>query len=138
MTVFVDTSAIYAGLDSGDTNHLKAAHRWHYLVSGGFGLVTTNYVVVETCALLQRRLGLHALRTFRDDFIPLLDVKWVGPSQHAVAMNSLLSANRRNLSLVDSASFTIMREFGIHSTFAFDKHFDEEGFDTVSWANPAT
>ncbi len=40
----------------------------------------------------------------------------------------MLAANRRQLSLVDCVSFAAMRELGIEHYFAFDQHFDEQGF----------
>ena len=62
MTVFVDTSALYAVLDRNDANHRSATATWEKLLSGRESLATTNYVLVETSALIQHRLGLHALR----------------------------------------------------------------------------
>jgi len=36
--------------------------------------------------------------------------------------------NRRGLSLVDCASFVVMRRYGIEEAFAFDEDFEKEGF----------
>jgi len=44
----------------------------------------------------------------------------------------VLAANRRQLSLVDCVSFAAMRESGIEHYFAFDEHFDEQGFTMVT------
>jgi predicted nucleic acid-binding protein len=41
---------------------------------------------------------------------------------------ALLAARRRKLSLVDCASFTVMRQAGARLAFAFDRHFTEEAF----------
>ena len=84
--------------------------------------------MLETCALLQRRLGLDAVRTFRDDILPLFRVLWVNERQHELGMAARVAANRRKLSLVDCVSFCLMRENGIAEAFAFDGHFTEEGF----------
>lgn len=46
-------------------------------------LLTTSYVILETYALLGRRLGPTAVRAFREDFVPLLEVVWVDPDLHA-------------------------------------------------------
>jgi len=72
-------------------------------------LLTTNYVLAETGALLQHRLGIQALRALYDDVIPLLTVEWVTDAVHRLAASSLLTASRRNLSLVDCVSFHVMR-----------------------------
>ncbi len=46
-------------------------------------------------------------------------------------MATLLIAARRQLSLVDCASFDAMRRLGITTVFTFDKHFAEQGFAQV-------
>jgi hypothetical protein len=39
----------------------------------------------------------------------------------------ILAANRRQLSLVDCASFAAMRQSGFKNAFVFDRHFLEQG-----------
>ncbi|HSN89791.1 MAG TPA: PIN domain-containing protein [Anaeromyxobacteraceae bacterium] len=126
--VFVDTSAAYALLDAGDAAHARARRAFGRLRDREDALVTTSYVLVETCALVLRRLGLPALRTFREEFSPLLDVVWVDARLHDEALDLLLARRRASLSLVDAASFVAMRRAGIEEAFAFDRHFQEEGF----------
>ena len=43
----------------------------------------------------------------------------------------VLTAQRKKLSIVDCASFLIMREQGVSEAFTFDKHFGEQGFTVV-------
>lgn len=129
MMVFVDTSAIYAVLYEPDNNHAAAVDVFARLIDGGEGLVTTNYVVVETIALLQRRLGIVAARAFVEDMLPLMDVVWVSEREHHAATAAMLAANRRDLSLVDCSSFEAMREHGIRTAFCFNAHFREQGFN---------
>jgi predicted nucleic acid-binding protein len=126
--VFVDTSAIFAVLEASDTAHAKARRAWTGLLDAGVSLITTNYIVVEACALLQSRIGLDALCAFVEEILPIFTVHWITPEQHASALQVVLSANRRKLSLVDSTSFIAMRERGIRRAFAFDEHFREQGF----------
>ncbi len=128
MTVFVDTSALYAVLDRDDANHAAARTRWNGLLSGAADLVTTNYVLVETCALVQHRLGLDAVRTLHDDILPVMGIRWINERQHALAAAALLGTDRKKLSLVDCSSFVVMRELAIRNAFAFDRHFAEQGF----------
>jgi predicted nucleic acid-binding protein len=128
MIVFVDTSALYALLDRDDSNHAAAAGLWPKLLSAGSGLVTTNYVLVECFALAQTRLGLSASRAIQDALAPLLQIHWIDASVHSTAVTSLLAAGRRKLSLVDCASFAVMRAARIQTAFAFDRHFIERGF----------
>ncbi|OGV73264.1 MAG: twitching motility protein PilT [Lentisphaerae bacterium RIFOXYB12_FULL_65_16] len=128
MSCFVDTSAVYALLDADDVNHLPAKGEWRVLLERDETLATTNYVLVETLALLQHRLGLVAVRTFQDDILPLLTVEWVDPAMHSAGTSALLAAQRRGLSLVDCVSFESMRRLGVRDVFAFDTHFGEQGF----------
>jgi len=137
MIAFVDTSAIFAFLDQHDGNHLLATRRFSWLTSSGFTAVTSNHVVVEACALLQRRIGLNAVRTFREEVLPLLVTRWVSERQHERGLSALLAANRRKLSIVDCVSFEIMRDNGIEKALAFDQHFEEQGFDCEIPISPA-
>ncbi len=132
MTVFVDTSAVIAYLNGDDSHHPTAARVMQTIVQQETMLVTTNYTLLETTALLQRRLGLAALKDFQDAIVPLLTVVWVDEALHNLAITAVLTANRRQLSLVDCTSFILCRQRGIHQVFAFDQHFAEQGFSLVS------
>jgi predicted nucleic acid-binding protein len=67
-------------------------------------------VLVETYALLGRRIGLAAMKAFRNDIRPLLDIMWVDESLHERALDLLFDRNVRELSLVDAVSFITMRD----------------------------
>jgi predicted nucleic acid-binding protein len=127
--VFVDTSALYAVLDRDDDHHEAAALAWRHLVEGRATLVTSNYVLVEVTALVQHRLGMDAVRALVESMEPALWVEWVGREDHAAAQAGVVTANRRGLSLVDCASFVVMRRLGLRRAFAFDDHFVEQGFE---------
>ena len=129
MSVFVDTSALYAVLDRDDEFHAAARESWIRLLSAGESLVTSNYVVVECFALVQHRLGMDAVRVFNDDILPVLSVLWMMEESHSSAAQAVLAAGRRDLSLVDCSSFLLMRQAGIRNAFAFDRHFAEQGFE---------
>jgi len=131
MTSFVDTSAFYAILDRDDSNHAQARQEWIRLIEGSAILLTTSYVLVETCALLQNRLGIPAVRALHEDVVPLLRIAWISEDQHKAAMLALLAASRKKLSLVDCVSFQTMREVGIRTAFCFDRHFRDQGFEMV-------
>jgi predicted nucleic acid-binding protein len=128
MTVFVDTSAFYALLDGDDSNHAVAARQWERLLKGNEVLFTSGFVLVETLALLQHRIGLEAVRAFLEDVYPLLAMEWVGESDFEAGAASVLSAQRKELSLVDCVSFVLMRRLGARRVFCFDQHFREQGF----------
>lgn len=131
MAVFLDTSAVFAFLDADDENHGAAAEIWGRLQNRTETLVTHDYVLLETAALLQRRLGADALRDFLEGIVPLLSVVWIDEEFFRAAAAALLTARNRRLSLVDCASFEVMRRTGVRSFFAFDAHFADMGFDPV-------
>jgi len=125
---FVDTPAIHAILDRSDANHETAKTCWFALLDSNEALFTTSYVVVESCALAQSRLGLEAVRSIGEELLPVMEIVWVDEPTHTTAMAALLAAQRRKLSLVDCVSFAVSRLRGSQVAFAFDRHFLEEGF----------
>jgi predicted nucleic acid-binding protein len=129
--IFVDTSALYAVLDRDDQNHPLAKSTWGTLLQGDDALIVTNYVVVETTALVQHRLGMEAVRVLCGDVLPAIDVHWIGEDEHMHAQNALLAADRRRISLVDCSSFHVMRRRMVRTAFAFDPHFGEQGFEVL-------
>jgi len=47
----------------------------------------------------------------------------------------LFAQNNRNVSLVDCLSFEIMDSLEIKYAFAFDRHFEENGFTIAAFHN---
>jgi len=130
--VFVDTSAFYALMDRSDKNYEQAAGLWKYLVEKDLYLNTSNYVIVETLAILQNRLGFEAANLWHRDVLSLAEVLWIEGSIHNLAHELWLGLGRRKLSFVDCVSFVTMRHYKIEKIFVFDRHFEEQGFEIVS------
>lgn len=126
--VFVDTSALLALLVGSDQAHERAREGFGRLRAERASLVTSSYVLVETYTLLQSRIGMEAVRVFREVFAPLLEVLWVDEATHERALDRLLLRDVRKLSLVDATSFELMRANRLDRAFAFDAHFQEEGY----------
>lgn len=131
MTVLVDTSALYAALDADDQHHPSVRAAFGELATAGDDLVTHNYILLETVALAQRRLGLGAVAMLLDDLLPVMEVLWIDRATHEEACARLLAAGERRVSLVDWISFTTMRRGRIEVALAFDDHFREHGFRTI-------
>jgi predicted nucleic acid-binding protein len=129
-SVFVDTSALYAVLDRDDDEHAPAAEAFASLLDRG-SLITHSYVAVEATALLQRRLGIEAVRALVDDVLPALELVFVDESLHRAAIAALLASGERGVSLVDWCSFELMRRRGVREAFAFDDDFARQGFTLV-------
>ena len=125
---FLDTSAMLALLDGDEQSHAACAEMWRALLTADERVVTTNYVLIETFAVVQRRLGLNALQVLCADFLPLIEVIWLNKETHAAAVGALLTAACRKLSLVDCVRFEVMRQEGVKKAFTLDRHFEEQGF----------
>lgn len=130
--IFVDTSAIYALLVVEDDRHERAKAILRDLEGENALLVSTSFVIHETAALLQARIGVAAVRTLHQQVVPAIDIAWIESAGYARAMLALLAANRRDVSLADWTSFDTMRQRGIERAFAFDPHFAEQGFEVTS------
>lgn len=132
MTTFVDTSALYALLDEDDENHLAAAAWIAQWGSQPAELLSTHtYVIVETAALVHRRLGSQAVRVLFDAFVPAMSVMFVDSVLHERAVSAYLASIGRRVSLVDRVSFELMRVERLDRAFAFDRDFVAEGFAVV-------
>ena len=125
--IFLDTSAIYALADTVDANHSLALNLFAGVLGSSETILVHNYVMVEAAALLQRRLGMAvALQFLReaDNF----HVHSISDVDHQRAVNLLEERGKRHLSLVDCASFVVMRHYGVPQALAFDSDFVDEGF----------
>jgi predicted nucleic acid-binding protein len=128
VSVFVDTSALYALLDGDDDDHRAARDYLASLAEAPTPLVTHDYVVVETSALVQRRLGMSTARRLHERVLPAVDVATVAREVRDAAVAALLAADRRGVSLVDWVSFEMMRRRELDLAFAFDEDFARQGF----------
>lgn len=126
--IFIDTSALYALLVRTEAGHRETAAAVDDLLDLGRPLVSSNYVLVETTALLQHRFGLAAVRDLETRIVSLLMVRWIDGALHRRAVDRLIRSDRRPLSLVDCSSFTLMDAAGIAEALALDRAFESEGY----------
>ncbi|MBI4299055.1 MAG: PIN domain-containing protein [Chloroflexi bacterium] len=125
--IFLDTSAIYALADRGDSNHGQALEAFRRLWEDNEDVLVHSYVLVEAAALLQRRLGLDSALQFLQESRQF-HVHWVSSGDHEKAVGLLEERGKRGLSLVDCASFNIMRDYQVSQALTFDTDFEQEGF----------
>ena len=133
--IFLDTSALLALLDAEDLFHDEARPRWERLLDGvraGGHVLSTHYaVVVETSALIARRLGPEAVRQLHDDLLPIAEIVWINDRLHRRATAAMFAAGRRDASLVDWLSFEVMRRRRIRRAFTYHGDFGEQGFGRI-------
>jgi predicted nucleic acid-binding protein len=129
--IFVDTSAFYALADAGDPHHSDARRLLTALLEKEEGLITHNYVLVETIALIQHRMGAEAAVRFADS-AAAFEIEWVDRALHEGALRAMKGTRRGKVSFVDQVSFLVMRSRGLGEVFAFDRDFRREGFREYS------
>lgn len=126
--VFVDTSAFYAFLDGSDHFHQQAKElilqaekeRWH--------LFTTSFVLHETWALTQARLGWSAVEDWLGSLLLMCELVWVDERLYERGAARARQAKERRLSLTDCISFEAMITRGCREAIADDAHFVQAGF----------
>lgn len=129
--MLIDSSALYAALDRLDKNHAAANACFVEAIRRGDDLRTHNYIVTESCALVQRRLGADAAADLLRRLVPLTEIVWVDREVHESAAAAFIAARSTSVSLVDRVSFEVMRREGLETAFAFDTDFVRAGFHTV-------
>jgi predicted nucleic acid-binding protein len=131
VSVFVDTSAFYALMVRTDEAHPAVRGAVSQLLASERPLWTTSFVVVETMALLQQRIGLAAARDFDEEVLPVVRVTWVDEALYRRGTDRLWREDRRHVSLVDAVSFEFMKREGIRIACAVDSDFEAAGFDLL-------
>jgi len=127
MSLFLDTSGLYALLVGSEAAHEATLAAFRQEVEGGTSLFTTSYVLVESYALLQHRIGLAPVRDLHQVLLPLLSVEWVAAPLHQRGIRRLIAEGRRRLSLVDCVSLELMQQRGLRRVLGLDRHFAEAG-----------
>lgn len=125
--IFLDTSGIVALANDRDPAHARAKERMDRCLVEGEELLIHNYIIAEAVAVLQRRIGNRPALGFLEQ-VASFEMYWLTPEDHAEAVGLFVQRNRRGLSLVDCASFVVMRRHGVTHAFAFDSNFEREGF----------
>ncbi len=128
MSVFADTSSLYAAMVHTEERHRDCLDLFQELLESGRAVQTTNYVILETTALLQHRIGIDPVRDFEERILPLLTIHWVSRDLHRRGIRRLFRENRPALSLTDCISFEFMESEGLRDAFSLDRHFAEAGF----------
>ena len=125
--ILLDTSAIVALANDRDPDHARAKERMDHCLGQSEDLLIHNYIVAEAVAVLQRRIGNRPALGFLEQ-VADFEMYWLTPEDHAEAVALFVRRNRRGLSLVDCASFVVMRRHGVTQALAFDADFEREGF----------
>lgn len=120
MSLFVDTSAFYAVVDTNDQYHARA----NSLLRDADSLVTTDHVLVESWRLIRDRGGHQSTERFWASLRGgLASVETVLPVDLDAAWRIGEAFPDQDFSIVDRTSFAVMERLGIASVASFDDHF---------------
>lgn len=135
--IFIDTAALLARYLRRDQYHEEAIAYWRELELAREQLVTSNFVLDETCTLLGRRAGypfaaqkarnLYASRAFT--------ILRPDATDERRALDLFEKFADQEVSFTDCVSFVLMRAHDIDRVFTFDHHFAVAGFTTLpNWS----
>ena len=129
MQAFIDTSYFFARLVQRDQWHQKAKRA----VVPQLTTVTSSLVINETVSLLQARNMFSAALTFLRGVRsqPDLRIVYVDPALQAEAWDLFGRWGASGATVVDCASFAIMRRLSIRRAFTIDQHFAAAGFQIL-------
>ena len=130
--LFVDTSAFFALTDRRDANHEAAVRIIRQLIREQVELLTTNYVIAETHALLLSRIDSQtALQVVEELYKSQTRIYRVREAEENKALEIIRMYTDKEFSLVDAISFATMKRFHLTQAFTFDHHFAQYGFSLL-------
>jgi predicted nucleic acid-binding protein len=131
-TVFIDSSAYFALTDHRSIDHRSAQTILRRFADAGRRLVTTNFIVAETHALILNRLHRGAALGFLEwlDRSGTVFVR-VRTADERRAREIIETYEDKDFSFTDGTSFAVMERLRIGQAFSFDRHFLQYGFLVV-------
>ena len=132
--VLVDTGAFYAFADASDAHHPESVAIFTDRRDKGDYLLTTNFIVAETHALLLNRLHRQAAIQFLKDMEEgtHIAVIWATPNNVKQARQIIYRYEDKEATLTDATSFAVMERLHIDQAFTFDRNFAQYGLDVLT------
>lgn len=130
--LFVDTSGWGNLIDVSQPFHALATDVYRNAKQQSSRLITSNYVLAELVALLESPLriprlqAIAFLKSLRDS--PTVEVLHIDSALDAEAWKLLEARPDKTWSLVDCASFAIIKQQNISAALTNDHHFEQAGF----------
>lgn len=129
---FVDSSGYYAVIDRDDDAHADVMRELARLEREHWRLVTSNYVIAETHALVLNRVGRTPALTFLRSFATRrTEVIRIDEDDERNARAIIERYTDKRFSLTDATSFAVMERLGIAYAFTFDSDFVQYGFPAL-------
>ena len=128
--IVVDTSALYALASETDEFHGDAVEMLASAIEADVEFWTTSYALVETIALVHRRLGFERVRELINYMERNIRVFWIESETHANALRQFVGQGGSPLSLVDRTIALCARSLSA-GDFTFDKGFAGHGLTVI-------
>lgn len=131
--VFVDSSAFFALINSKDSHHDEAMALMDRLARQGDELLTSNFIVAETHALLLNKVGRDIAARFLARMVSSeVRVIRVTEGDERRAREIIFRYTDQTPSFTDATSFAIVERQHLHEVATFDDDFSTFGFAVVS------
>lgn len=131
-SAFVDSAAFFALLNEYDRHHQEARQILERIADEHIGLLTTNFIVAETHALIlsrhSQRAATEFLRDMSETNIPVLRAQ---ANDEERAREIIFRYDDKRFSLTDAISFAVMERLGMQRAFTFDRNFNQYGFEVL-------
>ena len=134
MRMLVDTSAWLALADRKDQHHADAVELLERLKTQQTLLVLSEWLLAETLTVIRSRVHHAAAVRFGRVVLESHVAELIGSSDalRERAWAIFQQYEDKDFSFVDCTSFAIMERSGLKTAFAFDRHFEQYGFQLLS------
>lgn len=132
--VFIDSSVFYVLVDQRQDEHQDATKLFDALIRSRARIVTTNFILAESHALI---LGRTKRPDKGRDFLvniynsKLVETIWVTKTDEQKAVDIISRYQDKEWSFTDATSFVVMEKLGISHALSLDPDFNQYGFVTV-------
>jgi predicted nucleic acid-binding protein len=125
--IFADAFFFIALLNEADAHHADAIH---FMVNNRARLLTTDYVLVETCDAVAETKQRKKLESFVRFLLAPASIEVIqgDRSLFLAGLDFLSRRLDKQWSLTDCISFVVMKQRGITEALTHDHHFKQAGF----------
>ncbi len=121
--LFVDTSFFYPLADEQDHDHDTCKSLLVQAKACGFHIITTNFIIAETQALILSRLGRDNAFQWLEAVESLAWLERVTEADEERAVDIIRQYADKDFSYTDATCFAVMERFGITVALSVDQHF---------------
>lgn len=125
--IFVDTSVFYAFADQDDGDHQTVSDLLEKFQNQRITLVTSNFIIAETHALMLSRLGRSSAKQWLRDIPQIARIEQATLEDEEEARLIIFRYRDKDFSYTDAISFAMMERLGIKEAFSLDEHFRQYG-----------